>query len=214
MRRQRVKPEENPAKKMAKNIRTFAFITCLVVIAVIFIFYRHKQEGPADPGSGATSTADKLIQKDLELGYPATPTEVLKFLGRINQCMYNTGVSDEQFDQLLNQIRALYSTSLLEQNPLEEHRKNITAEIEEFQSARRKIVNYTVEKSGSVKYKTIDGQSCAYVQTAYFMNEKGKYSKSYQDYVLVQENDKWKILSFKKNEKAGQEANQEAPKDS
>lgn len=214
MRRQRVKPEENPAKKMAKNIRTFAFITCLVVIAVIFIFYRHKQEGPADSGSGAASTADKLIQKDLELGYPATPTEVLKLLGRINQCMYNTGVSDEQFDQLLNQIRALYSTSLLEQNPLEEHRKNITAEIEEFQSAKRKIVNYTVEKSGSVDYRTIDGQSCAYVQTAYFMNEKGKYSKSYQDYVLVQEEDKWKILSFKKNEKANQEANQEAPKDS
>ena len=206
MRRRTVKPEENSAKKMAKNISTFVFITCLVVIAIIFVFYKHKKDGPADSGSASTSTVDKLIQKDLELGYPATPTEVLKFLGRITQCLYNTGGSDEQFDQLLNQIRALYSTSLLEQNPLEEHRKNITAEIEEFQSAKRKIVNYTVEKSGSVDYRTIDGQSCAYVQTAYFMNEKGNYSKSYQDYVLVQEDEKWKILSFKKNEKANQEA--------
>ena len=37
------------------------------------------------------------------------------------------------------------------------------------------------------------------------MNEKGNYSKSYQDYVLVNEDNKWKIFAFKKNEQDGQE---------
>lgn len=204
MRRRTVKPEANPAKKMAKNISTFAFITGLIVIAVIFLFYQHKKGTPSDSGKGATSSVEKLVQKDLELSYPATPTEVLKLLGRMNQCIYN-GVSDEQLDQLLDQIRILYSTSLLEQNPKEEHKRNLQAEAEEFWSAKRKIVNYTVDKSSSVDYKTINGQSCAYAQMAYFMNEKGTYSKSYQEYVLVQEDQKWKVLSFKKSEKANPE---------
>ena len=38
---------------------------------------------------------------------------------------------------------------------------------------------------------------------AYFLNEKGNYSKSFQDYILIRENDQWKIMAFKKNEKAG-----------
>ena len=38
-----------------------------------------------------------------------------------------------------------------------------------------------------------------YVQMAYFMKENGNYTKSFQEYILVKENGKWKILSFQKN---------------
>ena len=36
-------------------------------------------------------------------------------------------------------------------------------------------------------------------QMAYFMKENGNYTKSFQEYILVKENGKWKILSFQKN---------------
>lgn len=206
MQRKQIRQEKNPAKKMARNMSVFAFITCLIVIGIIFVFYQHKNGKKTDDGSGSVPEVQRLAEKDLELGYPGTPSEVLKLLGRINQCIYNSeGLGDEYLDKLLNQMRMLYSTSLLEQNSFEEHKKNLIAETEEFYSKKRKIVNYTVDKSSETKYKTIDDKSCAYLQMAFFMNEKGNYSKSYQDYVLVNEDNKWKILAFKKNEQGGQE---------
>ncbi len=205
MRRRASRQETNPAKKMAKNMSVFAFLTCLVVIGIMFVYYQHKNSDPSDSGEASSaSEVQRLAQKDLEMGYPETPTEVLRFLGRVNQCMYNNEIMEgEYFDGLLSQIRMLYSESLLQQNPLEEHKQNLREEMNGFASTKRKIVNYTVDKSSSVKYRTIDGKECAYVQMAYFFNEKGNYSKSFQDYVMIRENDRWKVLAFKKNEKAG-----------
>lgn len=145
------------------------------------------------------SEAERLINKDLEVGYPDTPTEVLKLFGRMNQCIYNNNMSDKQFDELVNQMRLLYSNSLLSQNPFEEQRDNLKDEIQEFRKQKRRIANYTVDKGSSVKYKTIQNQDCAYVQMAYFMKENGNYTKSFQEYILVKEDKKWKILSFQKN---------------
>ena len=108
-------------------------------------------------------------------------------------------MSDKQFDELVNQMRLLYSNSLLSQNPFEEQRDNLKDEIQEFRKQKRRIANYTVDKGSSVKYKTIQNQDCAYVQMAYFMKENGNYTKSFQEYILVKENGKWKILSFQKN---------------
>ncbi len=202
-------PEKNPAKKMAKNMSIFAFITCLAAILIVFLFFQYKNRDKSDlAAGGATGTeVERLAKKDLDGGYPDTPSEVLKLLGRYNQCMYNTELSDEQFDALIEQLRKMYSAALLDQNPLEEHKKNMKEEIEAFRKSKTSIVNYTVDKSGSVDYRTINGQSCAYLQMAYFLkenNESPKSSKSYQNYVLVKENGEWKILAFKQDDTAGQ----------
>ena len=198
--RNRVPDGKNPAQRFAKNMSTFAFIMCLIVIGLIFVFYQHKDKGQsADNIAKKPTEVEKLAAKDLEVAYPGTPVEVMKLYGRINQCMYNTNMDDEEFDQLLGQLRMLYSSTLLEQNTIEEQKNNLQAEISEFTKNKRRIVNYTVDKSSSVKYQKINGQECAYVQIAFFMSENYNYSKSFQDYVLVKENNSWKILAFKKS---------------
>lgn len=197
MQRRQLPAEKNPAKKMAKNIRTFSFVACLVVIAVIFVTSEHKKE---DKSTVTTTTSEvkKLSEKDLEFAYPETPSEVLKLFGRINQCMYNTSMSDEEFDQLLKQMRLLYSTQLLEQNPEEEHRKNLKAEVRDFISDKRRIVNYTVEKNSSVDYEKVEGHECASATIAFFMSENNTYLKTFQQYILIKEDGRWKILAFRK----------------
>lgn len=199
MQRRRVPAERNPAKKMAKNIRTFSFVACLVVIAVIFVFSERKKE---DKNTVTTTTSEvkKLSEKDLEFGYPETPSEVLKLFGRMNQCIYNTSMSDEEFDQLLKQMRLLYSKQLLEQNPEEEHRENLKAEVADFLSNKKRIVNYTVEKNSAIDYEKVDGCECASVTLAFFMSENSKYLKTFQQYILVKEDGQWKILAFRKQE--------------
>ena len=146
--------KRTPAQKMAKNMTIFAFVTCLLAIGVIYVFYQHKNADKAESGNIPSATElQKLTEKDLEMGYPETPTEVVKFFARINQYIYNTGgLDDETFDKLLNQLRVLYSKSLLDQNTFEEQKENFIAEVQEFQKKKRKIANYTVDKESSLKY--------------------------------------------------------------
>lgn len=204
MQRKRIPPEKNPAKKMAKNMSIFAFMTCLIIIGVVFLYYNHKQEVDVGGTAKKASEVEILSTKDMELSYPETPVEVMKLFGRFNQCIYNTAadMSDEEFDRLLNQMRVIYSSKLLEQNSFDEQKDSLKSEIQEFSKMKRKIVNYTVEKSSSVQYEKIENQECAYLQMAFFMSENGNYSKSFQDYVLVKEGKQWKILAFKKNTEA------------
>ncbi len=199
--------KRTPAQKMAKNMTIFAFVTCLLAIGVIYVFYQHKNADKAESGNIPSATElQKLTEKDLEMGYPETPTEVVKFFARINQYIYNTGgLDDETFDKLLNQLRMLYSKSLLDQNTFEEQKENFIAEVQEFQKKKRKIANYTVDKESSLKYLDYDGQKCALIQISFFMTENGNYSKVFQDYILVKEEKHWKILAFKKNVNSNQE---------
>lgn len=199
--------KRTPAQKMAKNMTIFAFVTCLLAIGVIYVFYQHKNADKAESGNIPSATElQKLTEKDLEMGYTETPTEVVKFFARINQYIYNTGgLDDETFDKLLNQLRMLYSKSLLDQNTFEEQKENFIAEVQEFQKKKRKIANYTVDKESSLKYLDYDGQKCAYIQVSFFMTENGNYSKVFQDYILVKEEKHWKILAFKKNVNSNQE---------
>ena len=199
--------KRTPAQKMAKNMTIFAFVTCLLAIGVIYVFYQHKNADKAESGNIPSATElQKLTEKDLEMGYPETPTEVVEFFARINQYIYNTGgLDDETFDKLLNQLRVLYSKSLLDQNTFEEQKENFIAEVQEFQKKKRKIANYTVDKESSLKYLDYDGQKCALIQISFFMTENGNYSKVFQDYILVKEEKHWKILAFKKNVNSNQE---------
>ena len=78
--------KRTPAQKMAKNMTIFAFVTCLLVIGVIYVFYQHKNADKVESGNMPSATElQKLTEKDLEMGYPETPTEVVKFFARINQ---------------------------------------------------------------------------------------------------------------------------------
>ena len=185
--------------KKRRSIVTFSFVICLVAVAAIGGYYQiMKRQKMQSEVKTPTTELEKLIAKDLEVGYPETPTEVMKLWGRLNQCIYNTNMSDEEFDQLLSQMRKMYSTDLLEVNSEEQQREKLKAEVEQFKDDKKKIVSYSAETGASVQYKTINDRECAYLKISYFMNTGGRsYAKTFQDFILVKQNDRWKILGFK-----------------
>ncbi|MCH5265997.1 MAG: hypothetical protein J1F02_08870 [Lachnospiraceae bacterium] len=188
----------NFGEKTRKNITAFSFIMCLVVVGAMGIYYQYmKRQQLQTEVHTPTTEVEKLIAKDLEVGYPETPTEVMKLWGRINQCIYNTALDDEEFDALLGQLRAMYSKELLEQNPENAHKNRLQEEVKEFQADKNKIVSYSAETGNGVKYKTINNQECADIRISYFINNGSGYVKNFQDFILVKEDGKWKIQGFK-----------------
>ncbi len=182
------------------NIVAFILVVALLVAGgfVLYYTYMHKQQTQESVKIPTTET-EKLIAKDLEVGYPETPVEVMKLWGRLNQCIYNTAMGEEQFKQMLHQLRGLYSKELLEQNPEDDHLKQLEAEVSAFQSAKRKISSYSADTGVSVSYKTIQERESAKVRISYLVNlNPGKgHTKLYQLFILVKEEGKWKILGFK-----------------
>lgn len=186
------------SQKTRKNISAFSFFMCLIVVGGMAVYYQYmkKQQLQTAVQTPATET-EKLIAKDLEMGYPETPTEVMKLWGRINQCMYNSNLKDEDFTALLKQLRLMYSSELLEQNKESAHSARLKEEIGEFRKDKGNIVSYSAETGTAVQYKTVDKKECAYIRISYFINRKNKYSKNFEDFVLVREDGKWKVQGFK-----------------
>ena len=104
------------------NLITFILLMVVLVVAGLLVYYQymHKQQRQDVVQTPATET-EKLLAKDMEMGYPETPAELMKLWCRFNQCIYNTRLDDEQLKTLSKQIRVMYSAELLEKNSEESH---------------------------------------------------------------------------------------------
>ncbi|MGN0140663.1 MAG: DUF6715 family protein [Roseburia sp.] len=139
----------------------------------------------------------KVINKDFEQNYPATPREVVKNYNRIITCFYNETYTDEELYRLGDQARLLFDEELLENNPRDQYFADLKAEIAEYRQESKTIFSTSVCSGNEVEYKTIDGRECAYVTTSYFVKQDKSYSRTYETFVLRKDAEgKWKILVF------------------
>lgn len=139
----------------------------------------------------------KIITKDLEEKYPATPREVVKMYNRIITAYYKEEYTDKEFDQLTNQALCLFDKELLEINPKEVYAASVRVDIDDYKERKRYIASSDVCDSDEVMKLKDKDDDIAYVTASYFVREGTDYSKTYQMYVLRKDDDgKWKILVF------------------
>ncbi len=189
--------------KMTKRIiGAFAAIILVaaVVLAVYFAMNRQVQRD-AEESVLPTTEVGKILAKDLELKYPETPTEVLKLYWRINKCMYNENVGDENFEKLLKQLRMLYDDELLAEknNSYEKMLENFKKDRDSYQEKEQKISDaYNVQSNKTVSVKKLDGRDCATVITSTLVKAKGeKSTKTFEKFMCRRDaKGKWKILGW------------------
>lgn len=101
-----------------KKLAAFSFFMCMVVIGGMAVYYQYmKRQQLKSTTQTPTTEVQKLIDKDLDQGYPETPVEVMKLWGRYNQCLYNSNMTDEQREELVKKLRYMYSEELAQKNP-------------------------------------------------------------------------------------------------
>ena len=183
--------------KKAKSVGTFAFFICLIVVVGMMMYYRYMNRQRTEQTEKLPSTeVEKLLAKDMDGGYPETPKEVVGLYSRMIQCLYKDGMSDEEFDKILEKVRLMYTSELLNNNSFENQKQKLQEEIKSFESDKRSILSYTVESSAG-KYKTIKNRECTVVQVAFFLRKGNEYTKAYEEFMLTKEENKWKILGFR-----------------
>lgn len=170
-------------------------VLCVVLIVGGYVFWMNKNEKSANDVE--LTTVQKLITKDLEKSYPATPREVVKTYNEIISCFYNEEYTEDELEALGDQARLLMDEELLGNNPRDEYFQTLKAEIADYKNDERTIISYNLSSSNEVQFVTVDGRECAYVQTSYFIKDKTGHSRTYQMYVVRKDEDgNWKILVF------------------
>ena len=174
-------------------------IACICVICAGFFFF---SQGNKEQEKDLTEI-EKVIVKDLKNNYPKTPREVVKFYNRIVKCYYGDKPTDEQLEDLVDQMLLIMDDDLLLINTRDVYYDSVVNEIAYYKEINKQLVSTDVCDSNDVKYVTDDkdGETekdeLAYVNASYFVKENGKFGYTYQQFVLRKdENGRWKILTF------------------
>ncbi len=181
---------------MKKMHAVIIAVVCIALIVGGYVFLMNRS-GDASSKDVELTEVQRLITKDLEKNYPATPREVIKTYNEIITCFYNEKYTDKELEGLADQVRFMMDEELLANNKKSDYLKSLKADIADYKKAERTIVSYELSKSNEIEYLTVDKRECAYVKTSYFMKDKDGYSKTYQMYVVRKDDDgNWKILGF------------------
>lgn len=174
-------------------------VACICLICAGFFFF--SQEAKEDQKD--LTEIEKVIVKDLKNNYPKTPREVVKFYNRIVKCYYGDEPTEEQLDDLVDQMMEILDEDLLLVNPRDDYYDSVAKDIEQYKKDNKQLVSTDVCDSNDVVYVTDDkdGETekdeLAYVNASYFINTDGSFGYSYQQFVLRKDEDgRWKILTF------------------
>lgn len=182
---------------MKKYIKIIGIsVLCIALIVGYYYYLSHKDKKNVE-NTTEVSAVSEILMEDLDKDYPPTPRETVKFYNRIITCLYNEEYDEEQFEELAVQARKLFDDELLDNNPKEVYISTLELDIDGYKEREQTIADTTVSSSSEIEYKTVDGKQCALVTASYFIKEGNSYTRSYEEYVLRQDEDKkWKILGY------------------
>lgn len=188
---------------MRKRMKWLITVTLLMIATVVaYYFYVNKGDGNENTGKeDLVNEVDKVLNKDIEQRYPYTVREVVQFFVRIQKCYYNEEYTEEELTKLAHKAMELFDTELVAENPFDKYYDNLKKEINLYKATGKKVYKVMLEENSEVEYSTVDGQSYASINCVYYLKDEKGTSKVEETYILREdENDRWKILGWKKYE--------------
>lgn len=183
--------------KGLKNVNPKNFMVFIVLTGVIVGLYFYLNGNKQVDNMKGRTEAEKLLLKDLDGDYPATPTGVVKLYNRISKCLYNDPWNNDEVNGLIDMMRELFSVELLENNPAEKYNTSFKADIADYHEKRKTIMTYKVDGSNQVKTQEENGAEYATLNSVYSVAENKDHYKIYQRFILKKEGNQWKILGWK-----------------
>lgn len=175
---------------------TITFITIFIVVVILAYFYWFNPAKPFSRSSNNPTDVQKMMDKDLDLYYPKTPSEVVKLFAGMMKTMYSNP-EDKDIKALALKVRGLYDQKFLNRNPEDTYLKNIDTELSIWKKKNRKITNYFLVDKKKGQESELGGVNYANQYVEFTIQENTKYTQTW-DVLLRQNKEKqWKILGWK-----------------
>ena len=185
-------------KKKKGSLETVKFIVVAIfLVAVVLIYFNHLGNRSSKRKEEATKTeTDELETYDFISNYPKTPRDVVKMHCRFFKLMYGDGVSDDDLVILNQQVRNLYSQEILAFNTENDNLVNLKKNINKMKEDGFNYKFYELPEASQVKYYKRDGREMAALEVTLTLDTSESKSYMYVVYVLIKENDDWKIYAW------------------
>lgn len=186
-------------KKSTQRILYTILVMVIVAAGIIYAFFNMTSKTDEEVPK---TKIEKLISRNLEGNYPATPREVVKVYGELTKYLYNGDekgkLTEEQLEALFDQIRLLYSEELLAENPREEQLGRLKADIEDYKKKSKTIMSYSVEKTSQIETGKLKNENAAEVLITFTTKASGEQPARTHERVLLREEEEgcYKIVGW------------------
>lgn len=182
---------------MKKSTTRVVIIVVIVIVSVVG-YYAYLSNKRREAREEAQMTlVQETLSRDLQMDYPSTVKEVIKYYNQILKCLYNEECTDEEIDQLGQKARELYDDELLENNELGAYMIRLREDVQDYRDNERTITNFSVAASTSVDFFEEDGFSFARILCGYTVREDKEDYSIRQVYLLRRDDRKrWKIYGW------------------
>ena len=178
----------------------FVILFAAVVVGIYLMITREKNDGKLESNVEVTEYSS-LKQRNMVTNYPQTAREVVKLYCRITKCLYNEDLSDSQIEDLVDMLRMLYSTELLEENPREDMIGLVKGDIQNYKKFERTINSYSIDDSGDIVYVRTTKPAKATVNMYFTIKAGGAFERAYEEILLVEQDENiWKILGWRQSD--------------
>ena len=183
-------------------------ILVMMMVLVIGYFYYLSNRTVSSDNKTATVNTEKIspvatvLLRNLDINYPATPKEVVKYYAELTKVLYNEEYTDEEFQALAVKIQQLYDPELVANKEQSEYLQDLKDEIEAFHTNKWTISTYWTSASTDVERFTEDGYEFARLYCTFTIRQSGGSGSSNEVFLLRKdENEHWKIYGWKQVQK-------------
>ena len=151
-------------KKLGRNKGAVIFIILVVLVVGYFYYLSNRpvsQPEEVAPEADVMTAVQQVLARDLEINYPPTPREVVKYYSEITQCFYNEELTEEDLYALGMKARELYDAELVANQTEADYIDSLKFDIQDFKNKKRTIASFNPSSSLDVETFSEDGYEWA-----------------------------------------------------
>ncbi len=206
--RNRIYDAELTATKPANKLRAPIIIVLLAILVVgAFIYFGRNQNKPEKDIVDTDAPTYKVLHRDLDKNYPATPKSVVTFYCDILKVIYKEELTKDEYGLVVTQLRTMFDEELQAYNDYDSYYLSLQAEIDQYKNKNCYIADYSVEDGYGIEYKTLkDGKNYAFVEAKMYVRT-GKNVQTVGEEFTLRKDDagNWRLLTWKSVETSAME---------
>lgn len=176
-------------------------ILIVLVCAVIGYYYYVSNKSASNTGEEQNvkiTAVQNVLLRNLEIDYPPTPKEVVKYFAEITKCFYSENYTDEELEQLAVKIQQIYDDELVAAKDQETYLADLKAEIKNFKAEKRVITGYYTSSSTDVEEFTEDGYEWARLYVTFYITKGKNVNEKSREKILLRKDAEghWKIYGW------------------
>lgn len=183
--------------KKSKGSTIKSIIVAIFLVALVLFYFNYlNNRSTKEKDKRKTDEIEELCDYNLDEDYPKTARDVLKLHNRYFNAFYSKDLEDEQIQKMNANTRKLYAAELCSYNTEDDMYLRLKSNIEEMDEKDCKYKSFVLPEASQIEYYTRNGDEMATAEVEISVSVDGDVGSIFMQYVLIKENDQWKILAW------------------